>query len=136
MRAVDVIQKKRDGGELGREEIDFFVRAYTKGEVPDYQASAFTMAVFFRGMTPAETVALTESMMRTGEVLDLRELPGPKVDKHSTGGVGDKTSLILGPLAAACGVALFELSRRSFVADWESIQEEIEKEIKRREALI
>jgi pyrimidine-nucleoside phosphorylase len=112
LRAVDVIQKKRDGGELGREEIDFFVRAYTKGEVPDYQASAFTMAVFFRGMTSAETVALTESMMRTGEVLDLRELPGPKVDKHSTGGVGDKTSLILGPLAAACGVYVPMISGR------------------------
>jgi pyrimidine-nucleoside phosphorylase len=112
LRAVDVIQKKRDGGELSREEIDFFVRAYTKGEVPDYQASAFTMAVFFRGMTSAETVALTESMMRTGEVLDLRELPGPKVDKHSTGGVGDKTSLILAPLAAACGVYVPMISGR------------------------
>jgi pyrimidine-nucleoside phosphorylase/thymidine phosphorylase len=112
LRAVDVIQKKRDGGELGREEIEFFVRGYTKGEVPDYQASAFTMAVFFRGMTPAETVALTESMMRTGEVLDLRELPGPKVDKHSTGGVGDKTSLILAPLAAACGVYVPMISGR------------------------
>ncbi|HSD18819.1 MAG TPA: thymidine phosphorylase [Anaeromyxobacter sp.] len=112
MRAVDVVQKKRDGGELSREEIDFFVRAYTKGELPDYQASAFTMAVFFRGMTPAETVALTESMMRTGEVLDLRELPGPKVDKHSTGGVGDKTSLILAPLAAACGVYVPMISGR------------------------
>jgi pyrimidine-nucleoside phosphorylase/thymidine phosphorylase len=112
LRAVDVIQKKRDGGELSREEIDFFVRGYTKGEVPDYQASAFTMAVFFKGMTPAETVALTESMMRTGEVLDLHELPGPKVDKHSTGGVGDKTSLILAPLAAACGVYVPMISGR------------------------
>jgi len=103
VRAVDIIQKKRDGEELGRDEIAFFVDGYTRGSIPDYQASAFTMAVFFEGMTPAETVALTESMMRTGEVLDLSDLPGPRVDKHSTGGVGDKTSLILAPLAAAAG---------------------------------
>jgi pyrimidine-nucleoside phosphorylase/thymidine phosphorylase len=112
VRAVDVIQKKRDGAELTREEIDFFIRGYTRGDVPDYQASAFTMAVFFKGMTPAETVALTESMMRTGDVLDLGELPGPKVDKHSTGGVGDKTSLVLAPLAAACGVYVPMISGR------------------------
>ncbi len=112
MRAVDVIQRKRDGAELGRDEIEFFVRAYTAGDIPDYQASALAMAVFFRGMTPPETVALTEAMMRTGEVLDLQDLPGPKVDKHSTGGVGDKTSLILGPLAAACGVTVPMISGR------------------------
>jgi len=112
VRAVDVIQRKRDGAELSKDEIEFFIRGYAKGEVPDYQASAFTMAVFFKGMTPAETVALTESMMRTGEVLDLRDLPGPKVDKHSTGGVGDKTSLILAPLAAACGVYVPMISGR------------------------
>jgi pyrimidine-nucleoside phosphorylase/thymidine phosphorylase len=112
LRAVDVVQKKRDGGELTREEIDFFVRGYARGEIPDYQAAAFAMAVFFRGMTPAEIVALTESMMRTGEVLDLSDLPGPKVDKHSTGGVGDKTSLVLGPLAAACGVYVPMISGR------------------------
>ena len=102
MRAVDVIQKKRNGEELTREEIAFFVEGYTRGGIPDYQASALAMAVFFKGMTADETVALTESMMRTGEVLDLSDLPGPRVDKHSTGGVGDKTSLILA-LAAACG---------------------------------
>jgi pyrimidine-nucleoside phosphorylase len=112
MRAVDVIQRKRDGHELSREEIAFFVEGYTRGSIPDYQASALAMAVFFEGMTSAETVALTESMMRTGEVLDLGELPGPKVDKHSTGGVGDKTSLVLAPLAAACGVYVPMISGR------------------------
>jgi pyrimidine-nucleoside phosphorylase/thymidine phosphorylase len=112
LRAVDVVEKKRDGGELTREEIDFFVRGYARGEIPDYQAAAFAMAVFFRGMTPAEIVALTEAMMRTGEVLDLSDLPGPKADKHSTGGVGDKTSLVLAPLAAACGVYVPMISGR------------------------
>jgi pyrimidine-nucleoside phosphorylase len=112
VRAVDVIQRKRDGAELSNNEIEFFIRGYAAGDVPDYQAAAFTMAVFFRGMTPAETVALTESMMRTGEVLDLGDLPGPKVDKHSTGGVGDKTSLVLAPLAAACGVYVPMISGR------------------------
>ena len=112
MRAVDIIQKKRDGGELGRDEVTFFIDGYTRGSIPDYQASAFAMAVFFRGMTSAETVALTESMMRTGEVLDLSDLPGPRVDKHSTGGVGDKTSLILAPLAAAAGAYVPMISGR------------------------
>jgi pyrimidine-nucleoside phosphorylase len=112
MRAVDVIQKKRDGHELTRDEITAFVEGYTRGTIPDYQASALAMAVFFKGMTAAETVALTESMMRTGEVLDLSELPGPKVDKHSTGGVGDKTSMVLAPLAAACGVYVPMISGR------------------------
>jgi pyrimidine-nucleoside phosphorylase len=112
VRAVDIIQKKRDGEELGRDEIAFFIQGYTRGEIPDYQASAFAMAVFFKGMTAAETVALTESMMRTGEVLDLSDLPGPRVDKHSTGGVGDKTSLILAPLAAAAGACVPMISGR------------------------
>jgi pyrimidine-nucleoside phosphorylase len=112
MRAVDVIQKKRDGHELKRDEIAFFVDGYTRGTIPDYQASALAMAVFFKGMTAQETVALTESMMRTGEVLDLGDLPGPKVDKHSTGGVGDKTSMVLAPLAAACGVYVPMISGR------------------------
>ncbi len=112
MRAVDVIQAKRDGRELTREEITFFIDGFAKGRIPEYQGSAFTMAVFFRGMSPVETVALTEAMMRTGEVLDLSELPGPKADKHSTGGVGDKTSLILAPLVAACGVYVPMISGR------------------------
>src|SRR5438876_1031243 len=112
MRAVDVIQRKRDGRELTGEEIAFFISGYTKGAIPDYQASAFAMAVFFKGMTPAETVALTRAMMETGEVLDPSDLPGPRVDKHSTGGVGDKTSLILAPLAAAAGAYVPMISGR------------------------
>jgi pyrimidine-nucleoside phosphorylase len=112
VRAVDVIARKRDGQELTREEIDFFIRGHAQGAVPDYQASALAMAVYLKGMTDAETVALTEAMMGTGEVLDLGDLPGPKVDKHSTGGVGDKTSLILAPLAAACGVYVPMISGR------------------------
>jgi len=112
LRAVDLIQRKRDGEELSEEEIDFFVRGYTRGEIPDYQASAMAMAVFFKGMSPAETRTLTESMMRTGQVLDLSTLRGPKADKHSTGGVGDKTSLVLAPLAAACGVFVPMISGR------------------------
>ena len=112
LRAVDIIQRKRDGAELGVDEIRFFIDGYASGAVPDYQAAALAMAVFFRGMTAAEIGALCESMMRTGEVLDLSDLPGPKVDKHSTGGVGDKTSLILAPLAAACGVYVPMISGR------------------------
>jgi len=112
VRAVDLIQRKRDGGELTREEIDFFVQGYARGRIPDYQASALAMAVYFRGMTPVELSALTESMMRSGQVLDLSDLPGPRADKHSTGGVGDKTSLILAPLAAACGVFVPMISGR------------------------
>jgi pyrimidine-nucleoside phosphorylase len=113
MRAVDVIRKKRDGGELAPDEIAAFVAAATTGaDWADYQLAAFLMAVFFRGMSPAETAALTHEMADSGRRLDLSDLPGPKVDKHSTGGVGDKTSLILGPLAAACGVVVPMMSGR------------------------
>ena len=112
MRAVDLIHKKRQGGELSREEWRFFVGGYVRGEIPDYQASALCMAVFFRGMTPVETIALTEQMIASGSVLDLSDLPGPRVDKHSTGGVGDKTSLIVAPLAAACGAYVPMISGR------------------------
>jgi pyrimidine-nucleoside phosphorylase/thymidine phosphorylase len=112
VRAVDVITRKRDGAELSAEEIAFLVDGYTAGRIPEYQASAFAMAVFFKGMTPAETTALTTAMMNSGEVLDLSSLPGPRADKHSTGGVGDKTSLVLAPLAAACGAFVPMISGR------------------------
>ncbi|SPF37386.1 thymidine phosphorylase [Candidatus Sulfotelmatobacter kueseliae] len=111
-RAIDVIRKKRDGMELSRDEIEGLVNAYTKGEIPDYQVSAWLMAVVLRGMTRPETTALTDAMLRSGEVLDLSSLPGRKVDKHSTGGVGDKTSLVLAPLAAAAGIAVPMISGR------------------------
>jgi pyrimidine-nucleoside phosphorylase len=111
-RAIDVIRKKRDGGELSRAEIDGLVNSYTKGETPDYQVSAWLMAVVLRGMTRPETAALTDAMLRSGEILDLSALPARKVDKHSTGGVGDKTSLVLAPLAAAAGVAVPMISGR------------------------
>jgi pyrimidine-nucleoside phosphorylase len=111
-RAIDVIRKKRDGGELTRSEIESLVNAYTASEIPDYQVSAWLMAVVLRGMTRAETAALTDAMLRSGEVLDLASLSAKKVDKHSTGGVGDKTSLVLAPLAAAAGVAVPMISGR------------------------
>ncbi|MDR1948604.1 MAG: thymidine phosphorylase [Spirochaetaceae bacterium] len=104
MRAVDIIMNKRSGKELSREEIDFLIGGYVAGEIPDYQVSAWAMAVFFQGMSPGETAALTEVMLRSGSVIDLSGIPGPFVDKHSTGGVGDKTSLILAPLAASLGI--------------------------------
>jgi pyrimidine-nucleoside phosphorylase len=104
MRAVDVIMNKRSGRELSREELEFLIGGYVSGEIPDYQVSAWAMAVFFRGMTPRETAALTEVMLQSGAVIDLAGVPGPLVDKHSTGGVGDKTSLILAPIAASLGI--------------------------------
>jgi pyrimidine-nucleoside phosphorylase len=104
MRAVDIIMHKRDGKELSREEIQFLIGGYVAGEIPDYQAAAWAMAVFFQGMSAGETAALTEVMLRSGASMDLSGVPGPLVDKHSTGGVGDKTSLILAPIVASLGV--------------------------------
>ncbi len=112
MTAAELIQKKRDGGTLSREEIFSFVQEYTRGALPEYQTAALLMAVYFQGMTPEETAHLTEAMLRSGEVLDLSGLPGRKVDKHSTGGVGDKISLPLAPAAAACGAAVPMVSGR------------------------
>jgi pyrimidine-nucleoside phosphorylase len=112
VRAIDVIRKKRDGVELSQHEIEAFVNAYTTGEIPDYQVSAWLMAVVLRGMTRPETAALTDAMLRSGEVLNLSLLPAKKVDKHSTGGVGDKTSLVLAPLVAAAGIAVPMISGR------------------------
>jgi pyrimidine-nucleoside phosphorylase len=112
MRAVDLIRKKRDSGEHSREEIAYLVGGYTKGEIPDYQMAAWLMAVWIRGLTHAEITALTEMMLYSGEIVDHFELPMKKVDKHSTGGVGDKTSLILAPIVAAGGLAVPMISGR------------------------
>ncbi|HEY0703329.1 MAG TPA: thymidine phosphorylase [Candidatus Acidoferrales bacterium] len=112
MRAVDLIRKKRDGGELSRDEIAFLISGATHEHIPDYQMAAFLMAVVWRGMTRAELAALTESMLHSGSVLDWSALPAAKVDKHSTGGVGDKTSLILAPIVAAAGLYVPMISGR------------------------
>jgi len=113
MQALEVIGRKRDGGEHPPEEIEFLLSGYLRGDIADYQMAAWLMAVCIRGMTRAETLSLTQAMVRSGEVLDLTAIPGIKVDKHSTGGVGDKVTLIGPPLAAACGVKVPKLSGRA-----------------------
>jgi pyrimidine-nucleoside phosphorylase len=112
MRAVDIIINKRDKKELTRQEIDFFIKGYTSGEIPDYQASAWAMAILLNGMTAQETTDLTLAMANTGEILDLSEVVPLTIDKHSTGGVGDKTTLVVEPVVAACGLPVGKMSGR------------------------
>ncbi|MEA3351317.1 MAG: thymidine phosphorylase, partial [Chloroflexota bacterium] len=112
MRFVDIIEKKRDKQELTKQEIEFFVRGFTRGEIPDYQAAAWAMAVLLNGMTPQETTDLTLAMVASGDSLDLSQVVYIAVDKHSTGGVGDKTSLVVAPLVSACGLPVGKMSGR------------------------
>lgn len=112
MRVYDLIMKKRNGGKLSEEELRFLVRGYVEGDIPDYQMSAMLMAVWYEGMDDEETAILTDAMARSGDLVDLSSIEGKKVDKHSTGGVGDKTTLIVAPIAAACGVKIAKMSGR------------------------
>ncbi|MDF1568921.1 MAG: thymidine phosphorylase, partial [Spirochaetaceae bacterium] len=113
LRTVDIIAAKRDGHQLSEAQVSSFIKGYAEGSVPDYQAAAWCMATFLNGMTPEETGYLTRAMIDSGDIINLSALTGPFVDKHSTGGVGDKISLILAPLAAACGVKVPMMSGRA-----------------------
>jgi len=112
MRAIDIIEKKRDGLELTAEEIDFFIQGYTRGDIPDYQAAAWLMAVYLRGMSERETRDLTLAMARSGEMLDLSDVAPVVADKHSSGGIGDKVTLVVAPIVAACGVPVGKMTGR------------------------
>src|SRR5579864_4574888 len=112
MRVADLIRQKREGAEITPEQINYLIGGYTRGEIPDYQISALLMAIVWRGMTHSEIAALTDAMLRSGRTLDLSDLPGKKVDKHSTGGVGDKTSLVIAPIVAAGGLVVPMISGR------------------------
>lgn len=112
MRMYDIIKKKRDGGTLTKEEIEFFISGYVSGDIPDYQASALLMAIYFRGMNVDETTCLTLAITNSGDKVDLSGIKGFKADKHSTGGVGDKTTLIVAPIVASAGVKVAKMSGR------------------------
>ena len=112
MRMVDLIEKKRDGGVLTDEEIRFIIKGFTDGSIPDYQMSAFAMTVFYKGMTDHETAVLTDAMMRSGDTVDLSRFGDKSVDKHSTGGVGDKTTLIVAPIVSSLGGKMAKMSGR------------------------